>query len=335
MSDLRNRRIVLAKRPTGVPGDECWTLLEGEPVREPGPGEVLVEVAYLSIDPAMRAYLDEDCYTFRAEIGQTMLGLGVGTVLESGDPDFEVGEHVAGPLGVQNYATRKGRMLQKIDTRVAAPSAYLGALGVSAGITAWVGMLAVGAVRKAQTVVVSGAAGAVGSIAGQIGRIHGARVIGIAGGPEKVAYTTGELGFDACIDYKGEDVHARLGALAPDGVDLFFDNVGGSILDDVLDHIASEARVVICGAISQYNQREDVRGPSRYLRIAERNATLTGFTIHHHERRYGEAVRHLAGWLDSGALRVREHVERGVERYPATLRMLFDGSHTGKLLLAP
>lgn len=335
MSELRNRRMVLARRPEGVPGDECWTLVEGDPVRDPGPGEVLVRVEYLSIDPAMRAYLDEDSYSHRAEIGRTMLGLGVGRVLASGDPDFEIGEHVVGPLGVQSHATRKGLSLQKIDTRLAPPSAHLGVLGVSAGVTAWVGMVAVGKLRKGDTVVVSGAAGAVGSIAGQIARIGGARVIGIAGGPAKVAYTTGELGFDACIDYKGEDVHARLGELLPDGVDLFFDNVGGAILDDVLDHIASEARIVICGAISQYNRRGAVHGPTRYLRIAERNATLRGFTIQHHARRHAEAVRHLAGWLDSGALRVREHVVRGVERYPEALRMLFDGSHTGKLLLAP
>ncbi|MDJ0849210.1 MAG: NADP-dependent oxidoreductase [Myxococcota bacterium] len=330
-----NRRIVFEKRPLGLPDDACFRLVEGEEVPEPGPGRVLVRVSHLSIDPAMRAWMDEEAHDFQAAPGRTMLALGVGRVLESGHPDFRVGDTVQGPMGVQEIACVPATMLRVVDESIAPASAWLGALGLSAGITSYVGMIHVGEVRRGDTVVVSGAAGAVGSIAGQIARIAGARVVGIAGGPEKARYVVDELGCAACIDYKAEDVHERLGRLAPEGVDLYFDNVGGAMLDAVLDRIAPEARVVICGAISQYNHRHDVHGPRLYLRLAERNARMLGFTVDHHAARFAEAEGQLARWLRSGELRVREHVEKGLESYPATLRMLFDGGHTGKLLLAP
>ncbi len=335
MSGLANRRMVFEKRPVGLPDDACWRLVEGEDVADPGSGQVLVRVSHLSIDPAMRAWMDEESHDVRATPGKTMPALGVGRVLRSEHADFRTGDVVQGFLGVQELACLPGRFLREVDEAIAPAPAWLGALGLSAGITAYVGMIHVGQVRRGDTVVVSAAAGAVGSIAGQIARTAGARVLGIAGGTGKVHYVTGELGFEACIDYRAEDVHECLGRLAPEGVDLYFDNVGGEMLDAVLDRIASEARVVICGAISQYNHRHAVRGPNLYLRLAERNARMLGFTVDHHAARIHEAEQQLARWLRSGELRVREHVEKGLERFPAALRLLFEGGHIGKLLLAP
>jgi hypothetical protein len=191
----------------------------------------------------------------------------------------------------------------------------------------------VGAVRPGETFVVSAAAGAVGSLAGQIAKLEGARVIGIAGGASKLRYLVDELGFDAAIDYKSENVATRLRQLAPDGVDVYFDNVGGELLDVVLDQLRTRARVVICGAISQYQNMDRVRGPSLYLRLAERHARMEGFAVTHFAPQFGEAEAALAGWLAAGKIGLREHVERGIERFPETLAKLFDGGHIGKLLL--
>jgi NADPH-dependent curcumin reductase CurA len=228
-----------------------------------------------------------------------------------------------------------GAMYAKIDTSAAPASAYLGPLGMTTGLTAYFGMLDVGDVREGDTVVVSAAAGAVGTMASQIARIKGARVIGIAGGAEKVAYLVDTIGLDGAIDYKGEDVGARLDELAPDGVDVFFDNVGGELLDTVLDRIRMGARVSICGAISQYDDLKDVRGPKLYLRLAERNARMGGFTVDHFMARFPEAVADITNWMNEGRLILPEHVEQGIERFPDALLMLFSGGHMGKLLVAP
>jgi hypothetical protein len=226
-------------------------------------------------------------------------------------------------------------MYQKIDTELAPPSAYLGALGLTTGLTAYFGLLEVVNVNEGDTVVVSGAAGAVGSIACQIAKIKGAKVIGIAGGPDKVSYLTETLGADAGIDYKGEDVAARLDELAPDGVDVYFDNVGGELLDTVLERLAMGGRISICGAISQYDDLSDVRGPKLYLRLAERNARMCGFTVDHFSEKFPEATTQLAGWMSEGKLKMPEHIESGIEKFPAALIMLFSGGHMGKLLVTP
>lgn len=334
VSDPINRRAVLVKRPDGLPADDCFEIRD-ERLGVLGEGRVRVAVEAISIDPAMRAWLDAENYMAPIRLGDTMRGLAVGRVVESRVDKFAAGDHVQGPLGVQRMADMHPAMLRRIEPDGLPASAWIGALGLTGGLTAYFGLIDLGRPQAGDLVLMSAAAGAVGSIAGQIARIKGARVVGIAGGAAKCAYVTDELGFDACIDYKNEDVHAAIGRLAPEGVDVFFDNVGGEILDAALDHLAQRARVVLCGAISQYNHKHDVRGPRNYLRIAERNACMAGFTVDRFAPGFADAEAELAGWLRSGELVVREHFEHGVERFPATLRMLFDGSHTGKLLLAP
>ena len=243
-----------------------------EQVVEPlAPGMVLVEVNTLSIDAFIRTVLDEGSYHQSVKLGGTVTALGVGCVLESTVAQLVPGDHVFGPLGAQTFATLAATTLRKLDTSAVAPSAYLGALGMTTGLTAYFGIFDVGAVKPGDTVVVSGAAGAVGSVAGQLARIAGAStVIGIAGGPHKAAFLVDELGFDFAIDYKNEDVSTRLREVAPNGVNVMFDNVGGDILDAVLEQIAQGARIVICGAMSQYGQMQQVSGPRNYLKLAER-----------------------------------------------------------------
>ncbi len=333
MSLLPNRKVVLRSRPTGTPLDTDFEVVE-ENVESPKLGEALVQVDVLSIDAFIRTVLDEGSYHATAHIGRAVTALGVGRVIESNAGDLEPGDHVFGPLGAQTIASLPGGALRKIDVSSVSPTTYLGALGLTTGMTAYFGIFDVGAVKEGDTVVVSGAAGAVGSIAGQLARIAGAaRVIGIAGGPAKAAFLADELGFDAAIDYKNDDVGIRLRELAPDGVNVFYDNVGGDILDAVLMHIVEGSRVVICGAISQYQQMNDVRGPRNYLKLAERHARMEGFAVTHFHEHFPRAETALAGWLKSGDIVMREHYEHGVENFPATLRQLLNGGHHGKLLL--
>jgi NADPH-dependent curcumin reductase CurA len=268
-------------------------------------------------------------------LGAPVVALGVGRVIDSTSGQLAVGDWVTGPLMAQTHAQLPAALLQKIDVSRVPPSTYLGAMGMTTGLTAYFGLLEVAGVNAGDTVVVSGAAGAVGSVVCQLASIHGARVIGIAGGPEKGAFVTETLGADASIDYKNDDVGARLDELAPDGVDVYFDNVGGPLLDIVLDRLRTGARVSICGAISQYDDMSNVRGPKLYLRLAERNACMCGFTVDHYTARFGEATAKLAGWMADGRLSLPEHVEEGIERFPAALIMLMSGGHMGKLLVKP
>ncbi len=328
-----NRKVVLASRPVGTPTDSDFRIDE-ESVGGPADGEVLVQVGTLSIDAFIRTVLDEGSYHSSVRIGGTITALGVGQVLESAFDGLVPGDHVGGPLGAQTIARLPGYALRKLNVADVAPTTYLGALGMTTGLTAYFGIVAVGAVQPGDTVVVSGAAGAVGSVAGQLARIAGAAtVIGIAGGPDKIAFLVDELGFDAGIDYKHEDVGVRLRELAPNGVNVMFDNVGGDILDAVLEHIVEGSRVVICGAISQYQQMDHVQGPRNYLKLAERHARMEGFAVTHFHSRFAEAEAALTEWLLDGRLSMREHVERGIDRFPAALHMLLAGGHTGKLLL--
>jgi NADPH-dependent curcumin reductase len=328
-----NRKVVLVNRPTGTPVDSDFEIVN-EPVALLASGHVLVQVDVLSIDAFIRTVLDEGAYHGTNRIGTAVTALGVGRVLESSADGLQVGDHVFGPLGAQTHATLPGGALRKLDVSSVGPTAYLGGLGLTTGMTAYMGIFEVGAVKPGDTVVVSGAAGAVGSMAGQLARLAGAsRVIGIAGGPDKVTYLTKELGLDAAIDYKNEDVEVRLRELAPDGINVFYDNVGGDILDAVLMNIVEGSRVVICGAISQYQNMDDVRGPRNYLKLAERHARMEGFAVTHFHAQFSKAEAALAGWLASGELVMHEHYEQGVENFPATLRVLLNGGHRGKLLL--
>jgi NADPH-dependent curcumin reductase CurA len=334
MALATNRKIVLTKRPDGMPTLDCFDVVE-EDVEQPGEGQVVVAVEHLSIDAFIRTTLDDAGFHERSALGSPVTALGCGRVIASGDESLQQGDAVFGPMGAQTHAVMPGAFFRKIDEEVAPARAYLGVLGLTTGLTSWVGMKTVGEVHEGDTVVVSAAAGAVGSVACEIGRLSGAKVIGIAGGPDKVRYLTDDLGCVAGIDYKGEDVGARLAELAPDGVNLFFDNVGGELLDTVLDNIAPAARVVICGAISQYQHLADVRGPKLYLRLAERNASMRGFTVDYHADAHAEGEAQLAAWLKTGDLHIREHIVEGIDSFPEALIMLFTGGHTGKLMVAP
>ena len=331
-----NRRVVLARRPNGLPVPADFRI-EHEALGDLPAGHVRVDVELLAIDAFIRTILEETSYHRPVPLGGIVTAFGVGHVVESRARELKTGDAVRGPLLAQTLATLPARMLEKVDTGRAPLSAHLGVLGLSSGVTAYLGVRDVGAVKPGETFVVSGAAGGVGALAGQIARIDGARVIGIAGGAAKLEYLVKDLGFDAAIDYKREDVDARLRELAPEGIDVFFDNVGGELLDVALDQIRPGARIVICGAISQYqgDVSRGVRGPSLYLRLAERNARMEGFAVNNCPDRVGEAEEALAGWLARGDIRLHEHVEHGLERFGEVLGMLFTGGHVGKLLLEP
>jgi NADPH-dependent curcumin reductase CurA len=327
-----NHQYRLAARPVGLPKPSDWTYVE-EPVAEPGEGEVLVKIAYVSLDPAMRGWMNEGrSYIPPVGIGEVMRAFAVGEVIASKDADVAVGEHVGGLLGVQEYSIAHGKGVFKVDPSLAPLPVYLGALGMP-GVTAYFGLLDIGRPQEGETVLVSGAAGAVGGLVGQIAKLKGARAVGIAGGPEKCGHLLEDLGFDATIDYKSEDLDAALSETCPNGVDVYFDNVGGEILDAALAHLARNARVVICGAISQYNNTEPVRGPSNYLSLLVNHASMTGFVMSDYLDRYAEAVREMAGWLASGQLISREDIAHGLENFPEVLLRLFSGENTGKLVL--
>ena len=333
MTTHPGRRVVLASRPSGAfrPPDLAVEQVE---VASPDPGQVIVAVDTLSIDAFIRTILDDGGYHLSVPMGGLVTALGVGTVVDSRDEALQPGDHVFGPLGAQTHARLPAAALRKLDVGGPPARAYLGALGLTTGITAYFGICEVGAVTAGDVVVVSGAAGAVGSVAGQLARIAGAgHVIGVAGGPAKCAFLVDELGFDAAVDYKHDDVSARLRVLAPDGIDVFFDNVGGSTLDAVLLQIRERARVVICGAISQYERMDHVAGPTNYLKLAERHARMEGFAVTHFAPRFGEAEVALAGWLAEGRLKVHEHVLHGIENFAVALDTLLTGGHSGKLLL--
>jgi NADPH-dependent curcumin reductase len=330
--DLVNHQFRLAARPVGLPTRNDWAFTE-EPVREPGHGELLVKSLYISLDPAMRGWMNEGrSYVPPVEIGAVMRALAVGRVIASRHPKYAVGDHVSGSLGVQEFAVSGGDGIIKIDTQLAPLPVWLSVFGAT-GMTAFFGLLDVGRPQSGETVVISGAAGAVGLVAGQIAKIKGCHTVGIAGGTEKCRFIVDDLGFDAAIDYKSEDVNKSLRQHCPKGVDVFFDNVGGEILDTVLLQIRRGARIVICGAISQYNNTTPVKGPSNYLSLLVNRATMTGFLCFDYVERYGDAAREMAGWMGAGKLKSREDVVEGFNTFPETLLRLFSGQNFGKLLI--
>jgi NADPH-dependent curcumin reductase CurA len=330
--NLVNHQFRLAARPIGMPKRSDWSYRE-EPVGEPADGEILVKILFVSLDPAMRGWMNEGkSYVPAVEIGAVMRALALGRVIASKNAKFAVGDHVYGSLGVQEYATSRGENVAKVDPKVAPLPLYLSVFGAT-GMTAYFGLLEVGKPKAGETVVISGAAGAVGMVAGQIAKIKGCRAVGIAGGAEKCQYIVKDLGFDAAIDYKAEDVKSALRQHCRNGVDVYFDNVGGEILDAVLLHLNRGARVSICGAISQYNNTTPVQGPSNYLSLLVNRASMTGFICFDYAERYGDAAREMAAWMAAGKLKSREDIVEGFETFPETLFKLFKGENTGKLIL--
>lgn len=328
-----NHQIRLAARPTGLPEESDWEHASA-PVPEPGPGEVLVKVHYMSVDPAMRGWMnDRPSYVPPLQIGDVMRALTVGEVMASNNDAFAVGDVVAGVDGVQEYAVSDGRALMKADTDLAPMPAWLNTLGI-AGLTAYCGLMEVGQPKSGETVVVSGAAGSVGAHVGQIAKVHGCRVIGIAGGAKKCTYLTDELGFDAAIDYKAESVTEGLRRACQDGIDIVFDNVGGATLDAALARINPFARIVLCGAISQYNHTGPLDPIRNVLLLVPRRARMQGFIYFDYRDKWPAMIKELAAWRADGRIRIRDDiVEGGIARFPETLLRLFRGDNFGKLMI--
>ncbi len=329
------KKVLLKKRPDGEPVESDFELVESE-LPELNDGEVLLKVEHLSIDAFIRTTLDgPQGLHGTMDVETPVMALGIGRVVDSRSPDLNQGDAVFGPMGAQTHVIWPANMLRKVEENEVPARTYLGALGMTTGLTAYAGMICCGEVKEGETVVVSGAAGAVGSVACQLAKIAGARVIGIAGGEEKCKFLTDVIGCDAAADYKAGDLNDRLKELCPDGINVFFDNVGGDVLDAALDNIAKEARVVICGAISQYNDMENVTGPRLYLRIPERNARMIGFTVDHYAELFPKMESDISGWIKDGKMQLPEHVMDGIENFPAALIALMTGGHMGKLLVAP
>ena len=331
-SDAINHQVRLAARPVGLPKRSDWQFTE-TPLPKPGDREVLVRTLYLSLDPAMRGWMNEGrSYIPPVGIGEVMRAGGIGRVVASNHPDFAVGDHVNGTLGIQDYAVLEGGRLTKVDPKLAPLPVFLNTLGMP-GMTAYFGLLDVGQPKPGDTVVVSGAAGAVGASVGQIAKIKGCRAVGIAGGAAKCRYLVDELGFDAAIDYKAEDVREGLRTHCPKGVNVYFDNVGGDILDIVLTRLTLHARVVICGAISQYNNTTPVKAPSNYLSLLVNRARMEGMVVFDYADRFPQARRDIVAWIAAGKLKSREDVVEGLQTFPETLLKLFNGENFGKLVL--
>jgi NADPH-dependent curcumin reductase CurA len=327
----RNRRLILAERPTGMV-DQSTVRLEEAAVPEPGPGQALVRNRWLSIDPTIRTWMDDaPGYLPPIGIGEVIRAGGIGEVERSDSDSFKQGDLVFGLAGWQDYVL--GDTGFRVLPPGTDPAAALSVLGLT-GLTAYFGLLDVGRVVEGDTVVVSGAAGATGSVVGQLARIKGAaRVVGIAGSREKCSWLVDELGFDAAIDYKIDDVWARLREACPDGVDLYFDNVGGELLDVVLAQLALRGRVVLCGAISSYNDRGAIVGPRNYRVLIPRRGRMEGFLVLDYAHRHGEAQAELGRWVGEGKIKFRTHIVEGLERAPDALNLLFTGENTGKVIL--
>jgi hypothetical protein len=326
--------MVLASRPSGNVGKDD-VHLESGPCPEPAPGEALVRVGFLSIDPTIRTWMnDAPGYLPPIGIGDVIRSGGIGVVVESKSDRYKVGDNVFGMLGWQEYAiTDEGeRAAQAIPDGLDPPTA-LNVFGIN-GMTAYFGLLDVGKLQDGDTVVVSGAAGATGSTVGQIARLKGAsKVVGIAGGPEKCAHVTDELGFDVALDYKAPGLAAKIRHHCPNGIDVYFDNVGGTILNMALGQLAMRGRVVLCGAIAQYNETELPPGPCNYINLIPRRGRMEGFIILDYVSRFPEAQGEILGWLLNGELKHHEHIVEGLEHATDALNLLFTGGNTGKVVV--
>lgn len=328
-----NKQLILAKRPVGMPEADTWTM-KTSPIPELKEGEVLVRHHYISLDPAMRGWMNEGkSYIAPIEIGAVMRAGSIGQVVQSnGHPKFKVGDYVTGWGGVQQYVATDGSNWYQVDPSLAPLPVYIGTLGMP-GMTAYFGILEVGQIKEGDVVLVSGAAGAVGSVVGQIAKIKGCRVVGIAGGPEKTKYLLDELGFDGAIDYKNEDVKAGIKRECPKGIDVYFDNVGGEILDAALARLRMHARIVICGAISQYNNKTAIQGPKNYLSLLVNRARMEGMVVMDYAKGYRQAAMEMGGWMAQGKLKSREDIHEGIDNFHETFLRLFSGEKLGKLVL--
>lgn len=329
---MTNTQVRLAKRPVGLPDASTWSI-ETHPVSSPREGQILVKQHYVSLDPAMRGWInDRKSYMPPVPLGEVMRGGSVGEVVESKHPDFKAGDFVSGWGGIQQYALADGKNWEKVDPSLAPLPVYLSTLGMP-GLTAYFGLLQIGALQPGETVVVSGGAGAVGSVVGQIAKIKGCRAVGIAGGPEKCRYIMEKLGFDGAIDYKKDSLYSALKSHCPNGIDVYFDNVGGEILNTALTQINLGARIPICGAISQYNATAVPEGPSNYLSLLINRARMEGFLVMDFAKDYKTALREMAGWLAAGKLQSREDIYEGIDNFHDTFLRLFSGEKLGKLVL--
>ena len=328
---MDNKRVVLASRPVGWVTEANFRI-ETVPVAKPKDGEILVKNLWLSLDPYMRGRMnDTKSYAAKQEIGEVMVGGTVGEVIESKNPKFAVGDQVVGMLGWQQYGTTAGVGLNKIDASRAPMSAFLGVLGMP-GVTAWVGLLDICQPKAGETVVVSAASGAVGSVVGQIAKLKGCRAVGIAGGKTKCEYVVKELGFDACIDYKAGKLDADFKAAVPNGIDCYFENVGGEILDAVLRRTNAFSRIAVCGLISQYNATEPY-GVKMFQAILTNRIKVQGFIVSDRMELWAKALPELIGWVASGKIKYRETVAQGLENAPKAFIGLLKGENFGKQLV--
>ncbi len=316
-----------------MPDTDTWEL-QSNPIPEPAAGEVLIQHHYISLDPAMRGWLnDTKSYIPPVQIDEVMRSGSIGVVVKSNNhPTFKEGDVLTGWGGVQQYVATNGENWYKVDTNLAPMPMYIGTLGMP-GMTAYFGILQEGKIKEGDIVLVSGAAGAVGSVVGQIAKIKGCTVIGIAGGKEKCKYIIEELGFDGAIDYKSENLATALKRECPKGIDVYFDNVGGEILDAALTRLRTRARVVICGAISQYNNKTAIKGPSNYLSLLVNRASMQGMVVMDYAKDYGKAAQEMGMWMMQGKLKSREDIYDGIENFYETFQRLFSGDKMGKLVL--
>lgn len=329
----KNREVLLAERPKGMPDDSTFNFVETE-VPEPKDDQVLVRTIYLSVDPYMRGRMSAaKSYAEPFEVGKALMGGVVGQVVKSNDPNFAEGDYVTGMLKWADYTAANGRHLQKIDPNAAPISTALYVTGMP-GLTAYFGIIDIGQPKEGETVVVSGAAGAVGMIVGQIAKLKGCRVVGIAGSDEKIAYLKDELGFDEVVNYKTtENIREDLKAVCPDGIDVYFDNVGGEISDAALSLLNFQARVALCGQIAHYNATEIEKGPRILPYLLTRSVLLKGYIVSDYAEQFQEGARQLGEWLREGKIKYKETVIDGLENAPDAFLGLFRGDNLGKMLV--
>lgn len=330
---MKNKQLILKKRPIGLPDAETWKLKTSE-IPALKEGEILVEQHYISLDPAMRGWMnDAKSYIAPVAIDEVMRAGSIGKVIRNnGNKKFNIGDCITGWGGVQQFLITNGEGWYKVDDKLAPMPTYISALGMP-GMTAFFGITEVGKIKEGDIVLVSGAAGAVGSVVGQIAKIKGCTVIGIVGGKEKCDYILNELGFDEAIDYKSENIYTALKQKCPKGIDVYFDNVGGDILDAALTKLRMHARVVICGAISQYNNKTKIQGPSNYLSLLVTRSTMQGMVVMDYAKNYGEAAQQMGLWMQQGKLKSKEAIFEGIENFQETFNRLFTGEKLGKLIL--
>ena len=328
-----NKKMILINRPTGIPEKNTWSF-EEELISEIKDGQILIKHQYISLDPAMRGWMNNSkSYIPPVEIGTVMRAGTVGEVIQvNNNTNFKVGDFVSGWGGVQEYSISDGKNYSIIKDKNNPIHRYLGALGMP-GMTAYFGIINEGKIKSGEIVLVSAAAGAVGSLVGQIAKIKGCKVIGIAGGNEKCKYVKEQLGFDEVIDYKNDNIYSSLKKYCPEGIDVYFDNVGGEILDAALAKLRMNARIVICGAISQYNNTSRTKGPTNYLSLLVNRATMSGMVVFDYKNDYPMAINQISEWFSEGKLKSNESIFEGIDNFYEIFLKLFNGNKRGKLIL--